>query len=73
MVRLSAGEVSMTPRYDLFKIDDGSPVWFGAAETMRDVKVKVQQASIGSDIECVVLDQVTGHKSVFTPEQIGRR
>jgi hypothetical protein len=58
----------MTPRYDLFKMDEGSPIWFGAAETMEAVKTQVQQARVDSNTEWIVLDQLTGDKKVVTPE-----
>jgi hypothetical protein len=61
-------EVLMTPRYDLFKMDEGSPIWFGAAETMEDVKTQVQQARVDSNTTWIVLDQLTGDKKVVTPE-----
>lgn len=58
----------MTPRYDLFKMDEGSPIWFAAVETLEDVKTQLQQAGVDSGTEWIVLDQLTGDKKVVTPE-----
>ena len=58
----------MTPRYDLFLMDEGSPIWFAAAETMEDVKTRVQQARVDSQTGWIVLDQLTGDKKVLTAE-----
>jgi len=59
----------VTPRYDLFKMDEGSPIWFGAAETMEDVKTHMQQATaVDCKTEWIVLDQLTGDKMSVTPE-----
>jgi hypothetical protein len=61
-------EVLVTPRYDLFKMDERSPIWFAAAETTEDVKTRVQQTRVDSQTGWIVLDQLTGDKKVLTAE-----
>jgi hypothetical protein len=51
------------PRYDLFRLDECGPLWFGTAETMRDVHLKA--AELTDCPECIVLDSVTGEKIVL--------
>jgi hypothetical protein len=33
----------MSPRYDLFRLDEAGPLWFGTAETMWDAHAKAAQ------------------------------
>jgi hypothetical protein len=63
----------MSTRYDLFRIDDGGPVWVGTAATMHEVKLKVQQLAVASDSEWLLYDQLTGNKSVLTREQFAEQ
>jgi hypothetical protein len=59
-------------RYELFKIQEGTPIWVGCANTIQEIKAQVQQ--LGSDVaECLIFDQLTGHKSVFSPEQVAQK
>jgi hypothetical protein len=60
----------MMSRYDLFELTDGSPIWVGSANTIAEVKAQVRHRIADAAKEWVILDQVTGHKSVLTPEQI---
>jgi len=59
-------------RYDLFKIQAGTPVWVACANTIQEIKAQVQE--LGADVvECVIFDQLTGHKSVISPAQIAQK
>jgi hypothetical protein len=60
----------MSPRYDLFRIEDGAPIWIGSASTMHEVKMKVQQLAVES--EWILYDQLTGNKSVLRREQFAQ-
>jgi hypothetical protein len=60
----------MLSRYDLFELTDGSSIWVGSANTIEEVKAQVRRRIAGAPQEWVILDQVTGHKSVLTPKQI---
>src|SRR5580704_528472 len=62
----------MLSRYDLFELTDGSPIWVGSANTIEEVKAQVRRRIAGAPQEWVVLEQVTGHKSVLTPKQLSR-
>jgi hypothetical protein len=53
------------PRYDLFRLDDGSPLWIAAAETMADVQAQMGQ--LANCPECLVLDSLTGEKISVRP------
>jgi hypothetical protein len=48
------------PRYDLFRLDQSGPLWFGTAETMQEANA--QAAQLIDCPECLVLDSVTGEK-----------
>jgi hypothetical protein len=61
----------MVSRYDLFELKDGSPIWVGSGNTIEEIKTQVRVRVAEAAREWVVLDQVTGHKSVLTREQIG--
>jgi hypothetical protein len=52
-------------RYDLFRVDSGSPSWIGTAETLEEAHAKASE--LQDCPECVVLDQTTGHKIVIRP------
>jgi hypothetical protein len=55
------------PRYDLFRLDEAGPLWFGTAETMQDANAKAAQQT--GCTECLVLDSVTGEKIVLKAGQ----
>jgi len=59
------------PRYDLFRLDEGSPMWVSAAETMADVHAQMGQ--LADCPECLVLDSLTGEKISVKPGQNGQR
>jgi hypothetical protein len=59
------------PRYDLFRLDEGSPLWIAAAETMADVHARMGQ--LVDCPECLVLDSLTGEKISVKPGQNGHR
>ena len=63
----------MVSRYDLFELKDGSSIWVGSANTIEDIKTQVRVRVAKAAKEWVVLDQVTGHKSVLTREQVGQQ
>jgi hypothetical protein len=54
------------PRYDLFRLDEGSPLWMDTAETMQEAHEKVIQLT--NCAECLVLDSLTGEKITLKPE-----
>jgi hypothetical protein len=51
------------PRYDVFKMDDGSPIWVGTADALDDAHAKVSELS--DCPECVILDRITGERVVI--------
>jgi hypothetical protein len=51
------------PRFDLFRIDEGGPLWFGTVETMPEANAKAAQ--LIDCTECLVRDSVTGEKTVL--------
>jgi hypothetical protein len=55
----------MPARYDVFRMQDGNPVWLAAAESLHDAKKQVDEA----DCECLAFDQMTGEKTVVMPGQ----
>jgi hypothetical protein len=58
-------------RYDLFKINEEGPLWFGTADTLADAHAKVGE--LADCPECVIFDQTTGEKIVVKPgERAGR-
>jgi len=63
----------MMSRYDVFELKDGCSIWVGSANTIDEVKIQVRQRVAEAAREWVILDQVTGHKSVLTPDQIRQR
>jgi hypothetical protein len=48
------------PRYDLFRIDNNSPLWISTVETMQEANAKAAQMT--DCPQCLVLDSVTGEK-----------
>jgi len=50
-------------RYDIFRLDGGSPLWIGATETMRDAHARATQ--VGDCAECMIFDAHTGEKIVI--------
>jgi hypothetical protein len=54
-------------RYDLFRLDEAGPLWFGTAETMQEANAKAAQQT--DCAECLVLDSVTGEKIVLKTGQ----
>jgi len=61
----------MSSRYDLFELKDGFSIWVGCADTIEEVKTQVRRRVADAAREWVILDQLTGHKSVLTPEHLG--
>ena len=59
------------PRYDVFKIDEGSPIWVGTADTLDDARAKVSELS--DCPECVILDRITGERVVIKAGQAKRK
>jgi hypothetical protein len=55
------------PRYDLFRLDKGSPIWVGTAESIHEANAHAKR--LGDCPECVVLDQTTGEKIVIKAGQ----
>jgi hypothetical protein len=59
------------PRYDLFRIDKGSPLWVGATETLHEANAQAKR--LADCPGCVVLDRTTGHKIVLMAGQAADR
>jgi hypothetical protein len=53
------------PRYDLFRVENGSALWVGAVNTLEDANEKAKALQDGS--EFIMLDHSTGHKLVIRP------
>jgi hypothetical protein len=62
----------MTPRYDIFKLVDGAPIWFGTANSSQELRGRISILKRESVQECVVIDHVTGHRSVFNCNNVRR-
>jgi hypothetical protein len=54
----------MNARYDIFKYVDGSPIWTGTANSSHEITLKLQTLMSESVRECLVVDQLTGHRSI---------
>jgi hypothetical protein len=59
------------PRYDVFKMDGGSPIWVGTADALDDAHAKVSELS--DCPECVILDRITGERVVIKAGQAKRK
>jgi hypothetical protein len=57
----------MPSQYDVFRIQDGAPVWFTTADTLHEAKQHVNRAGC----ECIVMNSVTGEKIVVRPGSDG--
>jgi hypothetical protein len=55
------------PRYDLFRMDKGLPLWVGAMETLHEANAQAKR--LADCPGCVVLDRTTGHKIVLMAGQ----
>jgi hypothetical protein len=51
------------PRYDLFRIDKGSPLWVGAMETLHEANARAKR--LADCPGCIVRERATGHKIVI--------
>ena len=49
---------------DIFKMQDGSYVWKGAAESFEVAKSKVEQLAMNAPGEYMIFSQTTGNKIV---------
>jgi len=56
----------MPPRYDIFKLVDGAPIWTGTANSSQGLRGRISMLKRDSIQECVVLDHVTGHRSILS-------
>jgi hypothetical protein len=55
----------VTRRYDIFKLVDGAPIWTGTANSSQELRGRISILRRDSVEECVVVDNVTGHRSVL--------
>ena len=56
----------MTAPFDVFQAEsNGSFRWIGSAETLADAKARIQEHSMGSPSEYLLLNQQTGSKLVL--------
>jgi len=60
----------MTPRYDIFKLVDGDPIWTGTANSSQELRGRISLLRDDSVQECVVIDHVTGHRSVVNCDDV---
>jgi hypothetical protein len=60
----------MTPRYDIFKLVDGAPIWTGTANSFQELRGRISMLKRDSVQECVVIDNVTGHRSVLSCDNV---
>jgi hypothetical protein len=58
----------VAPRFDLFRMQDGDPIWVSAIEQREDAQWRIKELMSESQGEFVLLDRVTGQKIVVTPE-----
>jgi hypothetical protein len=61
----------MTPRYDIFKLEDGAPIWTATADSAQEVRVRISLLRSDSVRECIVVDRATGNRSIVSCEQVG--
>jgi hypothetical protein len=59
------------PRYDLFRVDKGSSLWVGTAESLHEANTQAKR--LGDCPGLVVLDRTTGHKIVIKLGQAADR
>jgi hypothetical protein len=60
----------MAPRYDIFKLVDGAPIWTGTANSSHELRARISMLKRDSVQECVVLNHVTGHRSVLRCDNV---
>jgi hypothetical protein len=60
----------MTPRYDIFKLVGGAPIWTGTANSSQELRGRISILKRDSVQECIVIDHVTGHRSVFDCDNV---
>jgi hypothetical protein len=58
----------MTARYDIFLLVNGSSVLSATANSTHELKLKLHQLMPDSVQGCLVVDQLTGHRSVVKRE-----
>jgi hypothetical protein len=56
----------MVPRFDLFRMQDGDPIWVSAIDEREDAQTRIEELMSESPGEFVLLDRVTGQKVVVT-------
>jgi hypothetical protein len=60
----------MFPRYDIFKLVDGTPSWGGTANSTTELKIRIRVLKNDAVRECMVVDRLTGHRSVVNCERV---
>jgi len=58
----------MSARYDIFLLVNGSSVFGATADSTRELKLKLHQLMPDSVQGCLIVDQLTGHRSVVKRE-----
>jgi hypothetical protein len=57
-----------TPAFDIFRLDaDGSVRWIASTDTMHDAMQKVKEQIALQNLSHVILDSVTGERTVVSP------
>jgi hypothetical protein len=61
----------MVPPFDILRVlNDGSPLWMEAAQTLEEAKARVQQLVATQPGSYVIFSQKTGNKILITPEGV---
>ena len=62
----------MIPHFDVFQVEnDGNLLWLEAVATMEEAQALVQGLASRGSREYVILNQITGNKVVFKPNEMG--
>jgi hypothetical protein len=63
--------MSLTPRYDVFKLcEDGTHVWIGAFENMRGIVLCALKEPVDPDVRFKLFDQLTGEVKNYKAGEI---
>ena len=57
----------MTHRLDIFRVETRGVLWVGSAVTLEDAKARVQELTVLSPADYILLDLKTGAKLVIMP------
>jgi hypothetical protein len=60
----------VTHHSDIFRVENGAPLWVESAATVEDAKARVEELAVRSPAEYLILDQTTGKKLVIKPDGV---